>query len=277
MNLDWTEKGIRIDGEYLSHLDFADDIVLFGRSRKQITEMAKELENEAEKSGLKINAGKTLFMTMCGSVQSRAPISLKCGEVKYQENTIYLGRQINMKSDCSDEIARRCKAGWGVFHNFRSMLVSKSVEMKSKRKIMNTCILPAMTYGAESWALCKRDREKLGAQQRRMERAMVGITLSDRRTNQWLRGVTKITDVRILAAKMKAKWTVKLMSLEDSRWTKRVFNWTPNPYQRSRMTKRWTDELKEVYGSVFQALSLAKNDKREYLRRSMEHAQRMQV
>ena len=76
---------------------------------------------------------------------------------------------------------------------------------------------------------------------------------------------------------MKAKWTVKLMSLEDSRWTKRVFNWTPNPYQRSRMTKRWTVELKEVYGSVFQALSLAKNDKREYLRRSMEHAQRMQV
>ena len=34
--LDWPEKGIRIDGEYLSHLRFADDIIIFSPTKEEV-------------------------------------------------------------------------------------------------------------------------------------------------------------------------------------------------------------------------------------------------
>eukprot|EP00794_Sanderia_malayensis_P004319 gene4318-4893_t len=43
-------------------------------------------------------------------------------------------------------------------------------------KIMNTVILPSMTYGAETWSLTNHQREKLAVTQRSMERSMMGVT-----------------------------------------------------------------------------------------------------
>ena len=44
-------------------------------------------------------------------------------------------------------------------------------------------------------ALTKRDQEKLAVAQRRMERFMVGVTILDRKTNEWLRGLAKVKGV----------------------------------------------------------------------------------
>ena len=272
--LEWDEKGVRMNGEYLSHLDFADDIVLFARSRKQAEEMVRELEDAAEKVGLRVNASKTVFMTMCVSRQARSPLKMRSGEIECVESVVYLGRELNMESDCTNEIKRRIKAGWGAFANFRSFLTSRSVQMKSKRKIMNSCILPAMTYGAETWALRKSHRQMLIVAQRKMERAMVGVSLLDRRTNEWLRGVTKVADVRFVAGKMKAKWTMKVVRMTD-RWAGTALEWSPNPMQRARTGKRWTDEFKEMFGSVREALDLAKRDRMEFMRRVLEHLDRL--
>ncbi|KAE9413785.1 hypothetical protein Angca_007815, partial [Angiostrongylus cantonensis] len=61
-SLDWDEKGIRIDGKFLSNLRFADDIVIFSRSTSEAEMMINEL-NEAEiKMGFRINRKKTQFM-----------------------------------------------------------------------------------------------------------------------------------------------------------------------------------------------------------------------
>ena len=49
-----------------------------------------------------------------------------------------------------------------------------------KRKVYNGCILPAMTYGCETWKLTKSSENKLRIAQRAMERAMLGVTLRDR-------------------------------------------------------------------------------------------------
>ena len=48
-----------------------------------------------------------------------------------------------------------------------------------KRKVYNKCIVPAMTYGCETWRLTKRTENMLRTAQRTMESAMLGITIRD--------------------------------------------------------------------------------------------------
>ena len=60
--LNWEKKGIKICGEYLNNLKFADDIVLFADNLETLQEMMEELQTESIKTGLKINIDKTKIM-----------------------------------------------------------------------------------------------------------------------------------------------------------------------------------------------------------------------
>jgi len=61
--LDWDQKGLKIDGQSLSNLRFADDIVLLADNLEDIRIMLQELQEVCATVGLKMNIGKTKFMT----------------------------------------------------------------------------------------------------------------------------------------------------------------------------------------------------------------------
>ena len=52
-----------------------------------------------------------------------------------------------------------------------------------KRQVYNSCVLPAMTYGAETWPLTIYAKNELAAAQTKMERSMLNITYRERKTN----------------------------------------------------------------------------------------------
>ena len=64
-----TESGIKINGELLSNLRFADDIILFAESEEQLARMLNDLNTEGKRDGMKINKKKT--KVMCNEVASR--------------------------------------------------------------------------------------------------------------------------------------------------------------------------------------------------------------
>ena len=64
-----------------------------------------------------------------------------------------------------------------------------------KRTIMDTVILPAMTYGAETWALTKHQEKKLAVAQRSMERLLLNITKRDKIRNEIIRCKTGEKDI----------------------------------------------------------------------------------
>ena len=59
---------------------------------------------------------------------------------------------------------------------------------------MDMVILPAMTYGAETWALTKH-QEKLAVAQRSMERLFLNITKRDQIRNEIIRSKTEVKDI----------------------------------------------------------------------------------
>ena len=52
----------------------------------------------------------------------------------------------------------------------------RKISICLKRKIMDTVILSAMTYGAQTWALPKHQEKKLVVAQRSMESLLLNIT-----------------------------------------------------------------------------------------------------
>lgn len=56
--LDWSRMGININGKYLSHIRFADDIVLMVVDLDQGQVMLQQLNEESSKVGLKMNLSK---------------------------------------------------------------------------------------------------------------------------------------------------------------------------------------------------------------------------
>ncbi|KAJ1351848.1 hypothetical protein KIN20_008006 [Parelaphostrongylus tenuis] len=49
-SLDWGEKGIRVDGKFLLHLRFANDIVIFSKKASEAETMLKELNEPKGRS-----------------------------------------------------------------------------------------------------------------------------------------------------------------------------------------------------------------------------------
>ena len=53
---------MKIDGEYLSHLRFTDDILICANTPHELQQMLQELADESDKQGLKMNKSKTKMM-----------------------------------------------------------------------------------------------------------------------------------------------------------------------------------------------------------------------
>ena len=63
---------------------------------------------------------------------------------------IYLGELIKLKKDHDSGIKRRITIARKIFGKNWDILKSK-MPMCLKRKIYNQCVIPAMTYGCETW------------------------------------------------------------------------------------------------------------------------------
>ena len=62
--LNWENKGLKLDGEFLSNLRFADAIFLCTETPQEVQQMLQELSDESRRMGLKMNITKTKVMVV---------------------------------------------------------------------------------------------------------------------------------------------------------------------------------------------------------------------
>ena len=92
-------------------------------------------------------------------------------------------------------------------------------------KIHNS--LKIQDFGSETWKLTKQAENLLRVAQRAMERAMLGITLRDRKRSTWIREKTKVRDIVQVVKQQKWRWAGHVARMNDNRWTKRLTDWYP--------------------------------------------------
>ena len=84
--LNWENKGVKIDGECLTNLRFADDIFLCTEKPQELQHILQELSDESRRMGLKMNIAKTKVM-----VEDNTTINVNNVPIENVEGYVYLG------------------------------------------------------------------------------------------------------------------------------------------------------------------------------------------
>jgi hypothetical protein len=238
--INWDDDGFPINNEKIQELRFADDVVLVAKSKDEIQWMMEKLIDESAKAGLIINSDKTKIM----SNTSDANFVVKHEIIEKVESYKYLGRIISIKNECAEEIDTRIRNGWKSFWSLKKYFKG-NFPIFYKKKLLDTCILPVLSYGAQCWNITNEDRERLAVTQRRMERSMMNKQLNEI-SNSQLRKISKIKDVMEFTKEQKWKFAGHMQRLEDNRWSKKIERWVPSKkIKPGRPRMKWVDEIYE--------------------------------
>ena len=93
---------IKIAGRNFNNLRYADDMTQMAESEEELKSLLMRLEEESEKSGLKLSIQETKIM-------ASGPIitwQIEGEKVKTVADFIFLGSRITVDGDCSHEIKR---------------------------------------------------------------------------------------------------------------------------------------------------------------------------
>ena len=111
--INWENKGVRIDVEYLSHLFVADDIVLIANSISKLQEMLQDIHDISNPVGLKMHLGKTEIM--CNKHVHKDDVIVDGKKIEEVDSYVYLGQMVTKDHDQVQEMKRRIGQGRSAF------------------------------------------------------------------------------------------------------------------------------------------------------------------
>ncbi|KAK2171715.1 hypothetical protein NP493_1033g00041 [Ridgeia piscesae] len=114
-------------------------------------------------------------------MEADTPIYVNNTQIENVESYSFLGQRYSTRDkNLHKETQRRILSRWTAFVKQRDIFKG-NIGPCMEKQIYNSCILPAMTYGAETWALTIHAKKKLAAAKTKMERSMLNITNRDRK------------------------------------------------------------------------------------------------
>ena len=135
-------------------------------------------ERHLSPTDLGISRGKTM---PCPEKDQTIYIQEK--EVKTVKMFKYLGLLFDANGGAEKDVNNRVKIAWSKWRETTGVMCDRNLPTKLKDKVYKMAIKPAMVYGAECWAVRKKER-KLHTTEIRMLR--------------WARGKTRLDHVRIV-------------------------------------------------------------------------------
>ena len=102
VGLEEAQAGIKIARRNINNLRYADDTTLMAESKEELKSLLREVKEESEKVGLKLNIQKTKTMAS-GSIRSW---QIGGETMETVTDFIFLGSKIIADGDCSHEIKR---------------------------------------------------------------------------------------------------------------------------------------------------------------------------
>ena len=151
--LDEAQAGIKIAGENINNLSFADDTTLMAESKEEVKNLLLKVKEESEKVALKLSIQKTKIMAF-GPITSW---QIDGETMETVTDLIFLGSKITADCDCSHEIKRCLLLGRKAMANLDSILKSRDIILLTKVCLIKAMVFPIVMYECERWTIKKAD------------------------------------------------------------------------------------------------------------------------
>ena len=143
------------------------------------------------------------------------------------------------------------KTLWGCAANMGgkiSLLVYNGyryINLNTKMKFYNACVLYTLLYGAEYWSLTERDEARLDAFDMRCQRKILQITWLQHKTNHYVRSLTKQPQLTNIIRNRRLKWFGHVLRMDPGRIPRTLYLWDPTHGKRKRGRPRtmWKDVI----------------------------------
>ena len=160
----------------LSHVRFADDLIVYANSLGELTEMLDMLNEELQRVGLELNAKKSRIFTLYQHLYDNASEVLvdTAGDfinvVRSSDYHTYFGHRFpgDLKNRGRAMLANRLRCAWAKFNAFRAALTNKHVDFDLRARLFDSIVTPTALYGLSTAPLTANDVEKLASTQRHM-------------------------------------------------------------------------------------------------------------
>ena len=169
---------------------------------------SKEVKEESEKVGLKLNIQKTKIMAS-GRITSQ---QIDEGKMETVTDFIYFDSKITADGDCSHEIKRRLLLGRKVMTNLDSILKRRDITLPTKVRLVKAMRFPVVMYGCESWTIQKAEHQGIDAFELWCWRRLLSVPWTARRSNQSiLKEISPGCSLEGLVLKLKLQYFGHLM------------------------------------------------------------------
>jgi hypothetical protein len=204
--LEDNEEGVKVGGELISDVRFADDQGMISNSERGLQSLMDMLNEVAKRYDMKINVKKTKTMVVSRTEGKKVDITIEGKRVEQVKQFKYLGSVLTEDASCIDDVKQRVAMGKEAF-NKRRELMTGGMDKRVKKRLIKSLIWPVALYGCETWSLRKKEIDRLRAFEMWIWRRMEKVKWEDKKTNEEV--LTAVGEERCLVetvVKRKKNW-----------------------------------------------------------------------
>ena len=178
-----TNHGVSIvnDAEVprLTNIRYADDLLIFGKSKAEAIEMLESLVTVLAEYGLSLNAAKTRILTTDAPPDVQTHCDTTCGSIQILHRTgthKYLGRCLtgDLRDRGRSAVDHRISCAWGKFKSLQKTFVNKHVDIGLRLRLFDAVVAPTAIYSLSTVPTTEYLLDRLDVTQRKMLRSIVG-------------------------------------------------------------------------------------------------------
>ncbi len=123
-------------------------------------------------------------------------------------------------------------------------------------KTPESCVLPSLAYGLQTWWLTDTQAKRIATTQRRMLRSMIGSKQKDKIKKSQIKRRTGAKNIGLVINELKFNYAGH-MSRGRDKWNKLIEEWTPLDQKRNRERPptRWRNSLVRDFGLLWKRMA----------------------
>ena len=224
--------------EQLEDIDYADDIALISQRHMDMKEKLLKLDEEARKTGLKINVKKTKSLRLNHTIE--ATFTIQQDTIEEVQDFSYLGSAVSTEGGTDQDIRIRIGKAAGVFNTLRPIWRSTKLSLNTKLRIYNSNVKSVLLYGCETWRVLKSSMAKIQVFVNRCLRQILGVRWYDKLRNEELWRSTAQEPIMQQIKRRKWRWLGHTLRKPADNVTRRGLRWTPQgKRKRGRPKTTW--------------------------------------